>query len=50
LLSNAPFRWLMSEYEHPIYELLGPPCWKQEIQMCEAGGREKRVECLWRNF
>jgi site-specific DNA-adenine methylase len=54
-LLGAPYRWLLSEYEHSIYARLGPPCWRKEVQLRttnfrDDGGQGRRVECLWRNY
>jgi site-specific DNA-adenine methylase len=54
-LLGAPYRWLLSEYEHPIYSRLGPPFWRKEVQLRttnfrDDGGKGRRVECLWRNY
>ena len=53
-LLGAPYHWLLSEYEHPIYNRLGPPCWRKEVQLRttnfrDDGGQGRRVECLWRS-
>jgi site-specific DNA-adenine methylase len=56
VLKTAKFRWLLSEYEHPLYlEAFGQPFWTKNVQLCStnfrnAGGKERRVECLWRNY
>ena len=54
-LLQAPYRWLLSEYQHPIYDRLGRPFWQKEVQLRttnfrDDGGKSRRVECLWRNF
>ena len=55
-LKHAPYRWILCEYMHPWYvEALGEPFWRKEVQLCASnfrhdGGKEKRVECLWRNY
>jgi site-specific DNA-adenine methylase len=57
-LRKARFRWLLSEYEHPLYlEAFGQPFWRKEVQLCATNfrrnddhGRARRVECLWRNY
>jgi site-specific DNA-adenine methylase len=54
-LRKAPYRWLLSEYENPIYARLGKPFWRKEVQLRttnfrDDGGKGRRVECLWRNF
>jgi site-specific DNA-adenine methylase len=56
VLKNARFRWLLSEYEHPLYmEAFGEPFWRKEVQLCAtnfrlSGGKAKRIECAWRNY
>jgi site-specific DNA-adenine methylase len=54
-LLKAPYRWLLSEYQNPIYERLGEPFWRKEVQLRttnfrDDGGQGRRVECLWRNY
>ena len=54
-LLRAPYRWLLSEYEHPVYCRLGKPFWRKEVQLRttnfrDDGGQGRRVECLWRNY
>jgi site-specific DNA-adenine methylase len=54
-LLKAPYRWLLSEYEHPVYARLGRPIWRKEVQLRttnfrDDGGKGRRVECLWRNY
>lgn len=54
-LLRAPYRWLLSEYEHPVYSRLGSPFWRKAVQLRSTnfrddGGKGRRVECLWRNF
>jgi hypothetical protein len=36
-------------------EAFGEPIWRKEVQLCSTnfrhdGGKEKRIECLWRNY
>ena len=56
VLKNARFRWLLSEYEHPLYtDAFGKPFWRKEVQLCATnfrhdGGLKRRTECLWRNY
>jgi site-specific DNA-adenine methylase len=56
LLKNARFRWLLSEYCQPIYlQAFGKPFWQREVQLRATnfrhdGGKERRTECLWRNY
>jgi len=55
-LKHAPYRWILCEYYHPLYiEAFGEPFWTKSTQLCATnfrhdGGKEKRVECLWRNY
>ncbi len=55
-LKNANYRWMLSEYLHPLYaEAFGQPFWQKQVQLCSTnflddGGKERRVECLWRNY
>lgn len=54
-LLKAPYRWLLSEYDHPVYARLGRPFWRKEVQLRTSnfrddGGKGRRVECLWRNY
>ncbi len=56
-LLKAPYRWLLSEYEHPVYARLGRPFWRKEVQLCATNfrnnkdhGHARRVECLWRKY
>lgn len=54
-LLKAPYKWLLSEYEHPIYARLGKPFWRKEVQLRTTNfrddvGKGRRVECLWRNY
>jgi site-specific DNA-adenine methylase len=46
LLLGAKFRWMLSEYEHPIYSRLGSPC--HAVKVSNQG--RPRTECLWKNF
>jgi len=55
-LKQAPYHWILCEYLHESYlEAFGPPFWRKDVQLCSTnfrydGGKQKRVECLWRNF
>jgi hypothetical protein len=54
-LRKAPYRWLLSEYEHPVYARFGRPFCRKEVQLRttnfrDDGGKGRRVECLWRNY
>jgi hypothetical protein len=54
-LLKAPYKWLLSEYEHPLYARLGRPFWRKDVQLRttnfrDDGGQGRRVECLWRNY
>jgi site-specific DNA-adenine methylase len=50
---KAKFRWVLSAYAHPVYAGLGKPCHREDVQLrttdCDRV-REKRQECLWKNF
>jgi D12 class N6 adenine-specific DNA methyltransferase len=54
-LRNACFRWVLSEYEQPIYvEAFGEPAMRIKVKrvMTDAskeGRRKSAVECLWTN-
>jgi len=56
VLTNARFRWMLSEYRQPIYlEAFGEPFWQREVQLRATnfhydGGKKRRTECLWRNY
>ena len=54
-LLRAPYRWLLSEYQHPVHARLGQPFWRKDVQLrstnfLDDGGQGRRVECLWRNY
>jgi hypothetical protein len=54
-LLRAPYRWMLSEYEHPVYARLGRPFWRKDVQLRatnfrDDGGKGRGVECLWRNY
>jgi site-specific DNA-adenine methylase len=59
LLLRAPYRWVLSEYEHDIYKPLtmkfGEPV-RIEVRKTmsaskdHAGKRPRAVECIWKNF
>jgi site-specific DNA-adenine methylase len=59
ILLDAPFRWMLSEYEHEIYQPLsrkfGEPVRIEVRKTMSAskdhgGQRPKAVECIWKNF
>jgi site-specific DNA-adenine methylase len=53
VLVKAKFRWVLSGYAHPVYAPLGKPCHREEVQLRTANCdrvRERRQECLWKNF
>jgi hypothetical protein len=56
LLKKAPFRWLLSEYAHPLYlRAFGEPIFRKDVQLRSTNfrndrGQARRVECLWRNY
>jgi hypothetical protein len=45
-LLHAPYRWILSEYENPVYRPLGEPI---RIPTFKGSGAPA-VECLWANF
>jgi site-specific DNA-adenine methylase len=55
-LKSAKYRWILSEYPNDLYlDAFGPPFWTKDVQLCSTnfrddGGKERRVECLWRNY
>jgi site-specific DNA-adenine methylase len=55
-LKSAKYRWILSEYPNDLYlEAFGPPFWTKDVQLCSTNfrddaGKERRVECLWRNY
>jgi len=58
ILKDVPYKWLLSEYEDPIYtDVFGPPFHRVEVQRViksNAGERGKKshraVECFWKNY
>jgi hypothetical protein len=32
-LLRAPYKWLLSEYDHPVYARLGGPFWRKTMQL-----------------
>jgi len=57
ILKTAKFKWVLSEYEHPLYiDAFGEPALRipVKVSMGRAGGGSKGhkegVECLWTNF
>ena len=47
-LLDAPYRWILSEYDQPLYRnAFGAPC--QQLKATTRHGAP-RVECLWKNF
>lgn len=53
VLLKAKFRWMLSGYEHPVYAALEKPFYREEVQLCIANCdrvRQRRRECLWKNF
>lgn len=51
VLENAPFRWILSEYEHELYTShFGQPFFKKKMKKQATVGQEDEVECLWKNF
>lgn len=51
VLEDAPFRWVLSEYEHPLYvSRLGHPFFRTKVRRMATVEQEDAEECLWRNF
>lgn len=54
-LLKADFRWMLTEYEHPLYTALGEPI-RIPVQKVmhnanHTGGKRQTVtECIWKNF
>jgi site-specific DNA-adenine methylase len=47
-LLEAPYRWMLSEYDQPLYrDALGVPCLQKKAKTRHGAARE---ECLWKNF
>jgi site-specific DNA-adenine methylase len=59
ILLDAPFKWMLTEYDHPTYrpltEKFGEPV-RVEMQKVmhnsnyTQGKRQKVVECVWKNY
>lgn len=56
LLKEAKFRWMLSEYRNNLYvRELGEPFLTRDVQLKatnyrQDGGKERRVECVWKNY
>jgi site-specific DNA-adenine methylase len=52
LLENAKFKWMLTEYEQPIYlAAFGEPRYRQVVQLaCDGRGNRSRTECVWTNY
>lgn len=52
VLLQARFKWLLTEYSHPLYvNNLGKPFYSLPMQLaCDGRGNRQRVECVWKNF
>jgi site-specific DNA-adenine methylase len=54
ILQDAKFKWVLSEYEQPFYNmLLGEPFYRKDVQLIGTDYNRRqgrRVECLWKNF
>jgi len=54
-LKTANFKWMLSEYPNDLYlRELGQPFFAEDVQPKTAnyhqnGGKERRIECIWRN-
>ena len=47
-LLEAPYRWILSEYDQPLYRnAFGAPCLQPKATTRHGA---PRVECLWKNF
>jgi hypothetical protein len=50
ILKRAKFRWILSQYLHPVYLLgLGDPFWSKDMGLFVAAGHETRTERIWSN-
>jgi hypothetical protein len=50
ILKRAKFRWILSQYLHPVYLLgLGDPSWSKDMGLFVAAGHETRTERIWSN-
>ena len=55
-LKRANFKWMLSEYPNELYlRELGQPIFAENVQLKAAnyhqnGGKERRIECIWRNY
>ena len=58
ILQTAKFRWLLSEYDQPLYQgAFGEPFWRKDVQLRstnfrndENHGQARRIECMWKNY
>jgi DNA adenine methylase len=57
VLRNAKFKWLLSEFSHELYiKELGDPFFQKDVQLVGTNytftnaGKERRTECVWRNY
>lgn len=57
VLLTAKFRWMLSEYSNDLYTThLGQPQYTKDMQLIAAdhnlanGGKERRIECIWKNY
>jgi site-specific DNA-adenine methylase len=47
-LLSAPYRWVLSEYDNPLYrKAFGVPMLQEKARTCRGG---LRTECVWCNF
>ena len=56
-LKTAKFRWMLTEYRHDLYlRQLGEPFFTKDTQLIAADhrlenrGKERRLECVWKNY
>jgi site-specific DNA-adenine methylase len=55
-LKRAKFKWMLSEYPKDLYlREFGEPFFTENVQLKTAnyhknGGKERRLECLWKNY
>lgn len=52
MLRSARFKWMLSEYSQPCYlHAFGKPFCKISVQIaCDGKGKQRRTECLWKNY
>jgi site-specific DNA-adenine methylase len=52
LLKSARFKWMLSEYDKPLYlRAFGKPFCTLSVQLiCDGKGEKQRNECVWKNY